>query len=235
MDFQKQEFCPSLLPCPLLPLGPCGAQLSMPGWVIPPPQQMLGQTLVPVCPQAGLPGVELTVDEAAQLSWAGKELASPPPRVFLSFTPGRARLGESLEKRDWTSGRLPLPRKPLILCLLGLPPHHPGTERLEKDMKGPWASLCGGLWKALEHTIWLFTCLLTPIPQVGTHQRELCLVTFLVFIPWAGFQFKVAVDAASRGWLGEPRGRPSCGCPGVVGGLLGRLGTTRLYWGQARD
>ena len=93
-------------PAHLLPLGPCGAQLSTPGWVIPRPTATAETNLVLVCLQAGLPGVELTVDEAARLSWAGKGWPPPFPRVFLGFTPGRARLGESLEERDWTSGRL---------------------------------------------------------------------------------------------------------------------------------
>lgn len=55
-------------------------------------------------------------------------------------------------------GSCPLPRKPLILCLLRLSashPRHPGADRLGKGEEGalgfpPWWTV------TLEHTIWLF-------------------------------------------------------------------------------
>lgn len=53
-------------------------------------------------PKGWAPVAVLTVDEAAQL---GK--GWPLTSFFLHFTPHRARLRESLEDRDWTSGWLP--------------------------------------------------------------------------------------------------------------------------------
>lgn len=131
-------------------------------------------------------------------------------------------------------GGCPLPRKPLILCLLGLPPHRPGAERLEKDMKG---ALGFSLWwtVTLEHTIWLFHVSSdTNSPGRDPSKRAVSGDISYCYSLGRAFGLKVAGRCGLQRLAGGPRAAHPVDASGWWGVYTGRLGTTRLYSGPGQ-
>lgn len=121
-------------PAHLLPVGPCGAQLSTPEWVIP-----LPAATAETNPGAGLPAGWAPRARAGG-GWGspallGRQgLASLPPESFSASRPAEPGWGSRWRSLIGRVGGCPPPRKPLILCLLG----RPGADRLERGLeRGP--------------------------------------------------------------------------------------------------
>lgn len=96
----------------------CRALLTRPRDLCQQPRQR--QTRWALSPQAGLPVAELTVDAAGRPGAARLGKAWPLTSSFLCFTPHGARPRESLEDRDWTSGRPPPASQAINLVSPGL-------------------------------------------------------------------------------------------------------------------
>lgn len=128
---------------------------------------------------------------------------------------------------EWAAG--PLSRKPLILCLLCLPPHLPGADRLEKDMKG---ALGFSLWwtATLEHTIWLFRVSSdTNSPGRDPSKRAVSGdISYCYSLGWA-FGFKVTGRCCLQRLPGGPRAAHPVDTLGWWGVYTGRFRTTRLF------